>query len=299
MNNVQFTHKIILNSNEKNDTQTPLYEFHVSRKIRDLCKFSDGLFATSGNVILANVKKVREFTKKINESVTFDKPEKMLRAGQVNAMGLIDEIFHYVCYLYRQQKDKKAFEKVLSALDSEYGKKAVDELFAAFAEEFPPLAVYRNTCSLSEYLSQNDAESGVSNRLIILEELLMLHLANENPAFAQFEILFGDKELKKNPLYNKTWKMIKQVFADLPLFGPKNNDLITMLKEPVLFSPNSLKGQLDYIRLYWADLLGDWLKRLLFGIDMISEEDKPGWNGGMTNLPPMEAYNYDYLSQEY
>ncbi|MBO7485278.1 MAG: alpha-amylase [Spirochaetaceae bacterium] len=299
MNNVQFTHKIILNSNEINDTQAPLYEFHVSRKIRDLCKFSDGLFATSGNVILANVKKVREFTKKINESVTFDKPEKMLRAGQVNAMGLIDEIFHYVCYLYRQQKDRKAFEKVLSALDSEYGKKAVDELFTAFAEEFPPLAVYLNTCSISEYLSQNDAESGVSNRLIILEELLMLHLANENPAFAQFEILFGDKELKKNPLYNKTWKTIKQVFAGLPPFGPKNNDLITMLKEPVLFSPNSLKGQLDYIRLYWADLLGDWLKRLLFGIDMISEEDKPGWNGGMTNLPPMEAYNYDYLSQEY
>ena len=115
MNNVQFTHKFIMNSNDNNE-HTPVYEFHVSRKIRDLCKFSDALFATSGSMILANVKKVREFTKKVNESVKFDKPEKMLRAGQVNAMGLIDEIFHYVCYLYRQQKDKKAFEKVNSKI---------------------------------------------------------------------------------------------------------------------------------------------------------------------------------------
>ena len=299
MKNVQFTHRFLINSDENNNSGQPFYEFHVSRKVRDLCKFDAALFATSGSMILANVKKVREFTKKVNESVKFDKPEKMLRAGQVNAMGLIDEIFHYVCYLYRQQKDKKAFEKVLTALDTEYGKKAVDELFAAFAEEFPPLAVYQNKCSIADYLAQNDKESGVSNRIIVLEEFMMLHLANENPAFAQFEILFDDAKLKKNPLYNKTWNTIKEVFETLPKFGPKNNNLVKMLKEPVLFSPDSLKGQLDYIRLYWADLLGDWLKRLLFGIDMIAEEDKPGWNGGMTNLPPMEAYNYDYLSQEY
>ena len=36
-------------------------EFHVSKQIRDLCNFDERLYASSGNVILANLKAVRVF----------------------------------------------------------------------------------------------------------------------------------------------------------------------------------------------------------------------------------------------
>lgn len=285
---------------KKNTKSCSTFEFHVSKKMRDRCQFDGSLFSTTGNVILSNQKNVRLFAKKINDTIDpILHPEQIIRAGQLNAMGLIDEIFHYVCYLYRKQMNYKAFSDALALLDEKFGQEKIDQLLLDFTSEFPPLDVYRNVIFAETYLEAVNPATGISNRITTLEEMVLLHLANENPAFKQFNMLFGDETLAENPLYAETWAVIKEYFKTQPVFGPKDNDLITMLKEPVIFSPNSLKGQLDYIRTYWADLLGEWLTRLLAGIDMISEEDKPGWHGGMTNLPPMEAYNYDYLTQEY
>ena len=278
--------------------KSPLMEFHVSKAMRDKCDFDLSLFATTGNVILTNFKNVRLFAKKINDQ--FDpvlESSKMVKAGQLNAMGLIDEIFHYVCASFRKQENAKAFEEMVQALDDKLGKKKVDKLLAEFTEEFPPTAVYRGEISAEDYLA--GSEDGISNRVTTFEEIFLLHHANENPAFEPFYILFSDEKLAKNPDYAKSWEIIKEFFKEQPTFGPNNNDLVTMLKEPVVASPNSLKGQLDYIRKHWGLILGEWLLRLLSGIDMIQEEEKPGWSGNFSGLPPMEIYNYDSLNSEY
>nr|MDE5899501.1 alpha-amylase [Treponemataceae bacterium] len=229
--------------------------------------------------------------------------ERRVSAGSLNAMGLIDEIFHYVCMLYRRDKRADAFAAVLEALDAEFGKDAVDGLLLEFAEEFPPVEVYQGGCTAAEYLARSAADSGTgrtrTNREQTLEEWILLRLANANPAFKPFSILFDDAALSENGLYGRAWAAVQKAFQKLPVFGPFNHDLITMLREPVVFSPNSLKGQLDYIRQYWAALLGDWLKRLLAGMDALSEEEKMLWhptNGGDVS---MEPYNYDGLMKEY
>lgn len=281
----------------------PMYEFHVSKMVRDKCNFDEVLFATTGNVIFGNIQNVRIFAQKVNAAFadTLAK-EKMLRAGELNAMGLIDEIFHFVCHLYRRDKNQKVFSDALILLDEKLGQDVVNQLFLDFTAEFPPLAVYKGGTSAEEYLESMDSVSEISNRVLTLEEMMLLHLANENPAFAQFKLLFGDKKLAENPNYQKAWGILKEFFKTQPSFGPNNNDLVTMLKEPVVFSPYSLRGQLDYIRSNWGEYfaeLASWLKKILASFDFIAEENKPAWNGGMTNLPPMDAYNYDYLSQEY
>ncbi|MBQ2528953.1 MAG: alpha-amylase, partial [Treponema sp.] len=247
---------------------------------------------------------VRTFQVKLNQ-VFKDRgqDEKQVSAGSLNAMGLIDEIFHYVCMLFRRDKAPLAFTNLLSDLDTYFGKDKIDSLLMQFMEEFPPVAVYQKKLTASDYLIQSAIDPGTgkqrSNREQVLEELVMLHLANENPAFHPFQILFDDTKLNTNPTYIKTWNQIKAFFMTQPVFGPKDNNLIDMLKEPVIASPTSLKGQLDYIRTYWADLLGEWLKRLLEGIDTITEEEKASWspiNGGEVS---MDAYSYENLMQEY
>ncbi len=280
-------------------------EFHISKNIRDLCKFDQKLYGSSGNVIFADFKAVQKFQTKLNE--LFDKrgeQEKRVSAGSLNAMGLIDEIFHYVCMLFRRDRSAVAFKNLLSDLDSYFGKENINTLLLQFMEEFPPTAVYQGKMTNQEYLTKICFEPGTnierSNREQVLEELIMLHLANENPAFHPFQILFDDTKLKTNPLYIKTWNQIKAYFLTQPVFGPKNHDLINMLKEPVIASPTSLKGQLDYIRQYWADLLGEWLlKRLLESMDTITEEEKAAWhptNGGEVE---MSSYSYENLMNEY
>ena len=281
-------------------------EFHVGKKIRDLCKFDGRLYASTGNVILANMKNVRLFADKLNK--IFDErgqTEKRISAGSLNAMGLIDEIFHYVCTLFRKDMQSDAFAVVLAEMDKAYGKEAVDNLLLEFSNEFPPVDVYQGKLTAEEYLAQTAIDTATgknrTNREQTLEEMILLHLANENPAFKPFAILFDDVELAKNELYQTSWALIQKTFQGLPTFGPFNHDLITMLREPVVFSPNSLKGQLDYIRQYWSEMLGDWLTRLLSGMDFLTEEEKMFMtfnpiNGGDVN---MEPYNYDGLMKEY
>ncbi len=279
-------------------------EFHISRQVRDLCQFDQSLYSSCGNVILADLKAVQKFQTKLNELfVSRGEKEKQVSAGNLNAMGLIDEIFHYVCMLFRRDKAPACFEKLLADLDTYFGKEETDSLLFQFMDEFPPLEVYQGTCSREDFLKRTAYDTGTkknrSNREQVLEELIMLHLANENPAFHPFQLLFDDKKLKENPLYVKSWNQIKAFFKTQPVFGPKNNDLITMLKEPVIASPTSLKGQLDYIRKYWADLLGEWLRRLLEGIDTISEEEKAAWHPTNGGDPEMSPYSYDDLMREY
>lgn len=279
-------------------------EFHIAKAVRDLCGFDQQLYSSSGNAIFANLKAVQAFQTKLNELfVKRGQKEKQVSAGSLNAMGLIDEIFHYVCMLYRRDKAPKAFSNLLEDLDTYFTKEAVDKLLLQFMEEFPPVSVYQKKETAEEYLARTCLDEGTkqerTNREQVLEELILLHLANENPAFHPFQILFDDTKLAANPLYIKTWNQIKAYFLTQPVFGPKNNSLINMLKEPVIASPTSLKGQLDYIRTYWADLLGEWLRRLLEGIDTLSEEEKAAWHPTTGGDVSMDAYSYENLMKEY
>ena len=281
-------------------------EFHISRKMRDKCNFDRTLFASTGNAIFADFKAVQNFQIKLNEY--FDElgeNEKKVSAGSLNAMGLIDEIFHFVCMLFRRDKAPESFTKLLADLDKDYGREEMDKFLMEFMEEFPPVAVYNGELTSEQYLAQVCYDEGTkrerSNREQVLEELILLHLANENPAFHPFAILFDDEKLKANKNYMKAWIQIKAFFETQPVFGPKNNTLINMLKEPVIASPTSLKGQLDYIRTYWTTVLGEWVRRLLEGIDTITEEEKAAWhptNGGEVT---MDAYSFDdnELMKEY
>src|SRR5208283_4947279 len=83
---------------------------------------------------------------------------------------------------------------------------------------------------------------------------------------------------------------VAEFFARQPVFGPDSQDLVTMLRSPVIAAPDSLAGQLEYIRIRWGSLLGDLLLRLLTGIDLIREEEKLRF-GTFTPGPP-EVYEY-------
>lgn len=280
-------------------------EFHISKKIRDLCNFDGGLFASSGNVVFANMRNVRAFQLLINNVFESRGEEnKKLSAGQLNAMGLIDEILHYVCMLYRRDKVLTFMDDLLASLDKEFGRAEVDGLLLDFIREFPPVAVYKEKISAADYLAGTELDAGTgvtrTNRAQTLEELILLHLANENKAFQPFMIMFSDKELAKNKLYAKSWKSIQKYAAGQPVFGPFNHDLITLLREPQVYAPDSLRGQLEYLQKYWDTFLGEWLKRILAGMDTISEEEKAAWHGfGGGDLPDMQPYSFENLMNEY
>jgi hypothetical protein len=248
-------------------------EFHVSRQARDYYRFDEHLFSLSGNVLFANFHAARVFAQMMNEKrdlLSF--PERAVKAGQINAMGLIDEVLHYVIGQYRDRREPDVMRQALDWLYSQVGARAVDTALRRFADQFPPLAVYRRQVSLEDYVEGETA--GVPHRQILLEEMLVLWLANVNPAFSPFLELFDDDDLARETAYPQIMVSLHDFFETQPPFGPEDQNLIDMLRSPAIAVPHSLSGQLEYIRERWGILLGKYLYRLLSSLDLIQEEEK-------------------------
>ena len=279
-----------------------MFEFHISRHARDRYQFDDGLFSISGNIVFANLFSVRVFSDKVNRVREASRyPERTLKASDINAMGLIDEVLHYVAWLYRRDINPQAIQAAYDHIERQVGKKALENCLVRFVELFPPVDVYRSRVSAADYLAgQTDA---IPNRLITLEEMLLLRLANTNPAFNPFLEFFDDGPLKETTVYLKIQEGIETFFLTQPVFGPYNNPLVTMLREPVVAAPDSLQGQLDYIRTHWGKILAGLLFRILGGIDLIREEykdrsfykgDLPVLSFGALALEEIERFSPDF-----
>jgi glycosidase/truncated hemoglobin YjbI len=248
-------------------------EFHVSRASRVRYQFNHALFAITGNVILADYQAVRVFAQKLNEKRGAPAaPETAVHAGALNAMGLIDEILHYVVSLYAAQARPSVFLELAAELEQKAGAAAVRRTLLRFCTDFPPLSVHLEKVAAEEYLL--GTTSGVANRETLLEEMLLLWLANVNPAFAPFRELFADEGLAKDTAYSQLLDSAREFFARMPVFGPDGQNLVDMLRSPALAFPDSLSGQLRYIREKWGLLLGRFSDRLLSGLDLIREDEK-------------------------
>lgn len=270
-------------------------EFHISRQARERYKFDQSLFTLSGNIIFANFHGARTFAQKMNQKRDLvNYPEQGVKAGQINAMGLMDEILHYISALYRRQLAPKAINDALAYLDDEIGVDEVNKTLRLFINEFPPLAVYQREQTMDEYFS--GSSDGISNREAALEEMLMLWLENLNPAYAPYRELFDDSNLVISGTYHKTMKCLYAFLESQPHFGPQQQNLIDMLRSPAIAVPHSISGQLEYIRTHWADLLGAYFYRLLISLDLIREEEKLHFPGSGT--VPVPTYDLSAMDAD-
>ncbi len=275
---------------------SPIMEFHVSRNARDRYHFDQSLFSLSGNVLFANFHAARLFAQKMNQKRDLLRfPEQVVRAGQINALGLIDEIMHFVVALYRQEKNARVMAQAMDWLYEQVGPSAVDATLRRFADEFPPLAVYRRQTTRDDYL---DGETdGIPNRQIVLEEMLMLWVTNMNPATAPFMELFDDTALEKETAYKQVILSLHDFFDTQPPFGPDNQNLIDLLRAPAVAVPYSLTGQLEYIRERWGRwglLISKFLYRLLGSLDLVKEEERMIFGGpGPSRAPEFGALAFE------
>ena len=254
----------------------PIFEFHVSRAARDVYAFDEALFSFNGNVVFADLGAVRKFARQINQARRAEQyPQRAVHPGALNAMGLIDEASHALTALYRQQRDPRAMLDALTWFEARLGREPLERALLSFAGHFPTVAVYRGQQTAAEWLAGTAAAA--PHRAVALEEMMLLWLANQNPAFRPFEELFHDDPLAAGTAYPRITAALRDYFETRPRFGPENQNLVDMLRAPALASPDSLAGQLAFIGEKWGPLLGDMLRRLLTGVDVLKEEELAVW----------------------
>ncbi|MEW6007353.1 MAG: alpha-amylase family glycosyl hydrolase, partial [bacterium] len=165
-------------------------------------------------------------------------------ASSLNAIILIHRIFHHICLRYREEKEGNVFNDSFVGIANRVS--FFEDTLLKFIDDFS--------------LQRED----------FIEELLLLSLAYENPSFSLYKRLFSLKNLK----YKEIKGYIFEYFKEKPEFGPFNQSLPEMLKTPQRLFPNSLSGQLLYIKDNWAHLLSkELLESLLLGLDLIKEEE--------------------------
>ena len=255
-----------------------MMEFHISRKARERYQCAETLFSYTGNVVFANMAACREFAHRMNQVREVNKyPERAVHAGQLFAMGLIDEASHVLMARYRQQYDPQVLARALDWFGGRVGTDALDAMLLAFVEQFPGTSVIHSQETPRQWLG--GSTEGFSHREAALEELLLLWTANRNEAFKPFEELFEDKLLAEKTVYKQVTAQLPEYFATRPLVpigDAKPMSFLDLLHAPALRSPGSLSEQLAIIRQLWKPLLGDSLERLLEMAGEILREEELG-----------------------
>jgi len=227
-----------------------MMEFHISRNARERYQFAETLFSYTGNVVFANMAACRQFAQRMNVVRDAAKhPESAVHAGQLFAMGLIDEASHVLMAQYRRQFDPEVMTAALDWLGTQVGTKELDRMLLTFVEHFPGSSVIRGQQTPQQWLA--GATDGTSHRAAALEELLLLWTANRNEAFRPFEELFEDKTLAEQTVYRQVTKQLPDYFATRPLVpmeGATAVSLLDLLRKPAIDSPGSLSDQLAMIR---------------------------------------------------
>ena len=169
--------------------------------------------------------------------------------GELLALSLLHEAAHLAIVAAARRRPEVAIGAALPAVREAVGTKPAGELLGTFAAAFP--GVDRTAPAR-------------------LEDLLLVHLANTNPAATPLRELVDEGVLPPDRLAAAIAALEHhQAGLALDSDGPGGGQsLLDLLREPARRSPDSLIGQLRFVREHWGWLLGADLDALLGRLDV-------------------------------
>lgn len=265
----------------------PAVEFHVHAQARERYELDSRLFALDHNRLVIEFRRIQKLAEQLQQDSAA--PEKV-QAGLLYGMGLEHLIFFKVIRLYRNQINPRLMENVREALQAAMGPQTLDEVLTRFNSLLPDQGHYEG-----ERILLDEEVDGVLKRDLLIEELTITWLANRNPACEPYSDLFDEAELVDKTKFSQVFQILEDWFQDQPPFGSENLPLLDLLQSPIGHAPESIPDQLEYIREHWGSLLGDHLRDLLRGLDMIREETKQrGLGPGETYVPDFGIGDVEY-----
>lgn len=138
----------------------------------------------------------------------------------------------------------------------------------------------------------------------VLQEMLLLHLNNGNPAIHDYLDLMDESPLMARPEYAGLLQSLVKTLASNPASTSpgQSESLLDMLLSASCVSPNSLAGQLEYMINRWQHLLSsDFLDRLKRGLDLLREasQARDGTGGAMGSAPILKFEHQQKETENY
>ncbi|MGB5106569.1 MAG: alpha-amylase family glycosyl hydrolase [Candidatus Zixiibacteriota bacterium] len=226
--------------------------------------------------------------------------------GQLITAGMIVELLRYVALIYCHQQNPGSIKRGINWTSEKKGAELAVKPARAFVDLFPPRPVVLEQESQSKYLS-GKSEIASHQEQVALESI-MLMLAMINPAFKPFRPFFDDRQLRGAAPYRDFVDSLATYFETEPPVDEMGVSLFKTLLAPMENAPDSLEGQLEFIRAHWAKLLpASLLEKILRITDVLREERYGrGFSQGSTEVlrfgkiakldlgyPEIEAFSHD------
>ena len=251
---------------------------------------------------------IRKLSDRINENpVRQSEGLPATHAETLLALRTINQVLRFVAHHYVTTENPGCLQRSRQWADQRLGTGAVAALYRSFVELFPPLDVQLARRTGRDFLASVDGP--ISGQDQATMEMLLLFLNTSNPAAHPAVHLFDDEELRRQASFVPFITGLEDYLEDFEPAGGEGGSLIHMLRGPMLASPDSLSGQINFIRQNWSHLLPDDLtRRLQFALDILKEIDvqrsgepgpppvlefgpgSPGWN---ETEPEPEAFSKD------
>jgi len=119
--------------------------FHINLYSRKKYEVEESLFSLKGNIVIADAKQARILSQKINTKRSVEPINNQpTTPGQIKALGILHEIFHFVISYYQNNENPRVFGRLLNDVQSHFGVMNTEVFSRYLLKEFPP------TSSLSE-----------------------------------------------------------------------------------------------------------------------------------------------------
>jgi glycosidase len=226
-------------------------ELRVGKSSRKRYDLDERHLGSDGQLLVDEVAAARRLAARLNERAAGGAPS--AHAGEIVALGLLHEVGHALIDNYEQEVAPNVFGDALLELDTQLGRRKVDDVLDRLSMEF-------------------GAEPG---RPDLLESLLLLGVAADNPASQPLHPLVDPGPVAAAKAYDALTRGLDGLFrleGDATVGG---ETLVDLLRAPARHSPTSLAGQLRYARDRWASILPPELAaRLVAGEDLLAEEER-------------------------
>ena len=193
--------------------------------------------------------------------------------AELLAAGLLDEAMHLFLDAYAERTDRHWKASLEDELAGRLGTERLGRARTAFVQAFPPPSVASQQAAAEAWLAGLVGDEPA--RLVALEERVLVHAANRNPALAKYRLLIHDDDLGSDDAALMMLAVQHLQRASGPAGEAATTDLWTALLAPIRAHPESLAGQLAYVRRHWSSFIGDpfdrLLERTLVASDMLAE----------------------------
>ena len=236
----------------------PARAFHVAREARLRYDIDEAWVTLRGDLMLSDPDRAARVAARVALDPDPDAPA--LRAADLYAGALLEEVYHLVIARYLQTVDADLFVDLERRARGWMGA-GFDATLVAFVERYPPPDVAAGTAAEAALRRSVD---GVSGAHVAIEEAWTCWLANTNPALRGARPLVDVAPLAAKVPFDALIDALRGHLGDRPgLPGRPGVSLFELLLEPARAHPEDLEAQLRFVHRAWGAVLGDGFRKLL------------------------------------